>query len=162
MLMRKTRRKILRFGLVGVANTFMDYAILNLLVFSLNILTPVGLVGCNVLSFLGANVNSYFMNKRWTFEDRGHWSQKEYLVFLLCSLGGLAISCSVIFFLTHIQVYPQWSFFLSLNVAKLLATVASMTWNFCSYRVFVFKFYPSEAHAIKNVRHGRSALSVRT
>ncbi|MGE4545496.1 MAG: GtrA family protein [Pedobacter sp.] len=160
--MRRDREKIVRFGLVGVANTFVDYAILNLIVFFLSILNPVTLVICNVVSFLGANVNSYFMNKRWTFEDRGHWSKKEYLVFLLCSLGGLAINCSVIFFLSHTSINPQWSFFVNLNVAKLLATVASMVWNFCSYRAFVFKLYPSEAQSIVNACNDRSASSVRT
>ena len=160
--MLRNRSKILRFGLVGVVNTFVDYALLNLVVFFLSILNPVGLVACNVLSFLGANVNSYFMNKRWTFEDRGLWSKKEYLVFLFCSLGGLAINCSVIFFLSHASINPQWSFFVNLNVAKLLATVASMVWNFCSYRAFVFKFCSPEAETIENVRNGRSALSIRT
>ena len=162
MFMRRDRSKIFRFGLVGIANTFVDYALFNLVVFFLSILNPVGLVACNVLSFFGANVNSYFMNKRWTFEDRGHWSNKEYLVFLLCSLGGLAINCSVIFFLSHAYINSQWSFFVNLNVAKLLATVASMVWNFCSYRAFVFKPHPSQVQPIVNACNGRSASSVRT
>lgn len=155
------RSKIIKFGLVGVANTLMDYALLNVIVFSLNISNPVGLVVCNVASFLGANVNSYFMNKKWTFKDLGHGSKKEYLVFLLCSLGGLAINCSVIFFLSHTLVNPQWSFFVNLNVAKFLATVASMIWNFCSYRLFVFKIPPSEVQAIENVTNSRSVWSIR-
>jgi len=75
--------KSLKFGLVGMVNTLVDYTILNLLVFSLGVFAPAALVFCNVFSFLGANINSYVMNKRWTFEDRSGWSQNEYLVFLL-------------------------------------------------------------------------------
>lgn len=160
--MRRGGKKVLRFGLVGVVNTMVDYAMLNLIVLALNIFNPVSLVLCNIGSFLGANINSYLMNKRWTFEDRGHWSKREYFIFLLCSLGGLAINCSVIFFLSHTLVNPQWSFFVNLNVAKFLATVASMVWNFCSYRAFVFKSHSSQVQPIVNACNGRSASSVRT
>jgi putative flippase GtrA len=153
--------KLLRFGLVGVANTFVDYAILNLVVFALGVFTPAGLVVCNLFSFLGANVNSYVLNKRWTFEDRGHWSKREYLVFLICSLGGLGINCSVIYFLAHGFPNPEWSFFVNLNMAKLAATVASMAWNFFSYRVFVFKPGSFEGKPSEDTCPGRPAPLVR-
>ncbi|MGE4493137.1 MAG: GtrA family protein [Syntrophotalea sp.] len=133
-----TRRKLLRFGMVGIANTLVDYAILNLLVLALGIFSPVGLVLCNIAAFFGANLNSYVLNKRWTFEDRSHWSKKEYLLFLFCSLGGLGINCLVLYFLSS-GVFPEaFSFFVHLNLAKLSASVASMVWNFYAYKVFVF------------------------
>jgi len=89
-------------------------------------------------AFFGANLNSYVLNKRWTFEDRSHWSKKEYLLFLCCSLGGLGINCLVLYFLSS-GVFPEtFSFFMHLNLAKLSASVASMVWNFYAYKVFVF------------------------
>jgi putative flippase GtrA len=149
------RVKILRFGLVGVANTFVDYAILNVLVFVSGVVSPFGLVLCNFCSFLGANINSYVMNKRWTFEDRSQWSQREYLLFLLCSLGGLGINCGVIFVLSQHLFNPGVSFFVHFNLAKLVATIASMVWNFFSYKMFVFKRHETEGKTMVPACEGK-------
>lgn len=161
-MMRRDSKKILKFGLVGVGNTFLDYALFNTIVFVLSVFNPLGLVLCNVLSFLGANVNSYFLNKKWTFEDRGHWSKKEYLFFLFCSLGGLGINCSVIFFLSREFLNPNWSFFVNLNIAKLVATVAGMIWNFFSYRAFVFKHQSHDFILLKDSSNDSSASLIRS
>lgn len=153
--------KSLKFGLVGMVNTLVDYTILNLLVFSLGVFAPAALVFCNVFSFLGANINSYVMNKRWTFEDRSGWSQNEYLVFLLCSLGGLGINCGVIFLLSYGFFDPEASFFIHLNLSKLAATVASMIWNFLSYKAFVFNRRVTVETLPDVDRHERSAQVTR-
>jgi putative flippase GtrA len=153
--MHSGRIKILRFCLVGGANTFVDYAILNLLVFVSGITSPLGLVLCNVCSFLGANINSYVMNKKWTFEHRGQWSQREYLLFLLCSLGGMGINCGVIFVLSQGFFDLGFPFFIQFNLAKLVATIASMIWNFCSYKAFVFKTCEGEKTSLAHICKGR-------
>lgn len=155
------RIKVLRFCLVGGANTFVDYTILNLLVLVSGITSPLGLVLCNVCSFFGANINSYVMNKKWTFEDRSQWSQKEYLLFLLCSLGGMGINCGVIFILSQGFFDLGFSFLIHFNLAKLGATVASMVWNFYSYKMFVFKTRDVEKTCVAHTCHGSSAPPVR-
>ncbi|ABA88986.1 membrane protein, GtrA superfamily [Syntrophotalea carbinolica DSM 2380] len=153
--------KILRFGLVGIINTVVDCALLNIFVLVLRVFTPGGLVLCNVFSFLGANVNSYVMNKKWTFRHPEHASQKEYLVFLVCSLGGLGINSGMIFILSQDFFDLGLSFFLHLNLAKIAATVVSMLWNFFSYKLFVFKDVNVAKSVSATTCHRRSVTSIR-
>lgn len=155
---RGYRMKILRFGMVGLVNTLVDYAILNLSVWTFGVVSPGGVVVCNLFSFLGANVNSYVMNKKWTFEDRSRWSKKEYTLFLLCSLGGLGINCSLIYWLSEMFAGLGWSFFINLNLAKLLATMASMVWNYFSYRAFVFGSCPTVGNLPADACEGQGVV----
>lgn len=144
--------QISKFAIVGILNTLIDVVIVNILVLNLG-LDPVisNIVGVSV-----AVVNSYAMNKYWTFGDK----KKEHLaeqfgLFVLLSLVGLAINTVVFKFLLDLWVWPG-AFantlvgtlsldsvfseeFVTLNFAKAWAIGVSMFWNFISYRKWAFK-----------------------
>lgn len=67
-----------KFFLVGTLNTFIDLGVLNILI--LITATAAGLFYSifKTISFVGATINSYFWNKFWTFEKKGHLLQKNF------------------------------------------------------------------------------------
>lgn len=127
--------QFLRFGLVGVGNTLVDFAILNLLVALFD--SPAGfvLLGCNAVAFLGASVNSYLCNRRWTFARLHHASMEEFGCFLLIALVGLLINSSLLWLLTSGAPLSL----LHLNLSKGGATIASLGWNFIGYRLLFMR-----------------------
>lgn len=125
--------QIVRFGVVGVINTFVDFAILNLLYHVVG--WP--LLVSNTISVSVAIVNSFLWNRYWTFSTRrsGVWHQQA-LAFLLVSLTGLLINDAGIWLLNTI-----WggSSVLAINLQKAGASIISLVWNFIGYRLLAFR-----------------------
>jgi putative flippase GtrA len=130
--------RILKFCLVGALNTVVDYVLLNVLIVVFAVGSAFPLALCNVASFVGANLNSYLLNKKWTFENTQQRSLRQYLCFFLCSLGGMAVNCGMIYLLARLLDPHPMTFVAKANLAKSIATFASMAWNFYAYRTFVF------------------------
>lgn len=131
--------RIMRYGAVGVLNTLIDFAVLNLLMVLFGATRGVPLVLCNAAAFFVASLNSYFLNKNWTFAHKGRASLRQYLVFLALAVGGLAINSLVLYLVVAAFTRPAWlSPTLWVNVAKAFATAGSMTWNYLACRYVVF------------------------
>ena len=126
-------RKLWRFGVVGVFNTLIDFALFNLLVLLLSRPDGLALLACNATAFLAANLCSYFGNRSWTFAKSTPASLKEYAAYLAISLVGLLLNTLVLWLATGGVVESFWQ----LNLAKAGATVVSMGWNFLGYRVIL-------------------------
>ena len=101
----------IKFILVGILNTAIDFGALNLLILLTGITGGWAIVPLNTISFLCAATNSYFLNKFWTFKVRGG---------LVYPLFGLSPKIWV-------------------NLIKVLATAVSVTWNFVGSKFIVFK-----------------------
>jgi putative flippase GtrA len=131
--------KVVRFGVVGVFNTLIDFSVLNLLLALFGVTTGWPLVLCNAAAFLAASLNSYLLNKNWTFQQKGRATLRQYLVFLGLAAGGLIINSLVLYLLATGLTRPSWlSPVLWINVAKAAATVASLVWNYLACRYVVF------------------------
>ena len=63
-------KRFLKFSAVGVVNFLIDFSVLNLLSFATGINKGIFAALFSAVSFLIANLNSYFWNKKWTFKDR--------------------------------------------------------------------------------------------
>ncbi|OEU53549.1 MAG: hypothetical protein BA871_07090 [Desulfuromonadales bacterium C00003096] len=129
-----------RFAMVGVLNTLIDFGALNGLLWLNGY--PVGwqLFLYNALAFTLASGNSYLLNKRWTFNDVRPATLSQVGLFFLLTSFGLLINCTVVYLLT----FPGWaplavSTVVWINLSKVAATLASLIWNFCSYRWWVFR-----------------------
>jgi len=132
--------KLLRFGAVGVLNTLIDFSVLNLLIFALGVREGGGLVLCNVAAFLAASLNSYFLNRSWTFRQGGDATLRQYLYFLALTLGGVAVNSLVLYLLvTWIPRPAGVAPTLWINAAKAAATGVSMVWNYLVCRHIVFR-----------------------
>ena len=120
------RLEFLRFGLVGVVNTFIDFIVFVLLYR----LTDIDPLLCNGMAFLVAVSNSYLMNHHWTFRDSGiTLSFKSYLRFVALNTGGLLIGTLAILLLGE---------FMPLEFAKIIAAGLTLIWNYTCSKIFVF------------------------
>lgn len=141
-LFLKLVKQFSKFIIVGGINTGIDFLILNILIYITGITAGVELFILNCVSFSVAVVNSYFMNKHWTFQDKTKTQQEpiKFSQFLAVSVVGIIINGLI---LTSITSYIPPLFGLSAvlwtNIAKLMATGVSLIWNFIGYKFFVFK-----------------------
>jgi putative flippase GtrA len=131
----KNKTQKTRFIAVGGINTLLDFGILFLLK-SLGL--PV--VSANIVSTSVAFCFSFFANKKYTFKTDSTNVKREIVLFIIVTLFGLWVLQTI--------VIKATSYLLSgfdmpdsviLLVAKLCATIVSLTWNYTLYSRVVFK-----------------------
>jgi putative flippase GtrA len=118
--------------MVGALNTLVDFGTFNILAFALGI--PI--VVAYPISVAAGVANSFMWNKHWTFSAGASrtWS-REAVTFIAVSVGGMLVNY-VGFLVLHFLVGDDSQ--IVVNLEKLAASVASMTWNFLGYRYVVF------------------------
>lgn len=133
--------QFLRFAVVGILNTGIDFTILNILSYLTNVTDGARIIPLKGISFLFANVNSYFLNKRWTFKDKSEGQgAKQFSVYLTVSIIGALINIACVYLITtYVPPVFGMSDKLWLNAANLAATVLSLVWNFIGYKLIVFR-----------------------
>lgn len=127
LLRRLYQAPALRFALVGGVNTLIDIGIFAVLFFGYH--WP--LLAAHATGFTVAVMNSYLMNKAWSFRDRrgGRDAWRRAGLFYLVALGGLALSSAVI----SLAALVMHSL-----LAKFLAAGASFLWNYLLSKRVVF------------------------
>lgn len=129
--------QLAKFALVGVLNTVIDFGILNLLITFTGIQAGAGIIPLNICSFTIATINSYLWSKNWVFAGS---KSSKFLVFLVVSVSAIIINTLIVFALTTFISPPgSMSPTVWANVAKIIATVVSLVWNFLGYKLVVFK-----------------------
>lgn len=127
--LKKLVMQAVKFGLVGVLNTVIDYA-----VYSLFLLIPFFrryYVVAQVAGYASGLINSLGLNKRWTFAQRAPMTRMQLAAFLLVNLAALLVS-------TLVLVAAQEMLGLNLYLGKIVATVFSMAVNFVGNKLIVF------------------------
>lgn len=140
-----------RFVVVGIINTTTDFVLLNLLVS----FAGLPLYGANLISAFVAMCVSFILNKNFVFQKSAKADIREFFTFIgvtLLSIWG--VQTLIIFLLT--QQFPQPLFtiadavhstglaqsfsveFIVNNMTKIIATVASLIWNYLFYKYVVF------------------------
>ena len=145
--------QIAKFGVIGVANVLVDLGVLSLeiMLFSkyFNIKPEAALIGVisfyslyKSVSFIIANVNSYFWNKHWTFDQGGKkQTESEFVQFFAVSIVGFLINV----FVASIVFKIILGSLTSMNAGQLgllgaaAGTIAGLAWNFVGYKLWVFK-----------------------
>lgn len=135
-----------KFAAVGVINTVIDFAILNLLAHS------VGLprIPSNIVSASVAMVFSFFANRSVVFDSKEADHKRQMLMFVIVTVSSVyLLQNAVIYVLADLWTWPlhtahDWLGLLDrevfvTNSAKLVATGASLVWNFLFYDRLVFK-----------------------
>lgn len=133
--------QIVKFSLVGVVNTLVDLAVLNLLVYLTKITEGPWIAVFNLISFTAAVINSYLMNKYWTFQKkRTDQVTLEASKFVIVSIIGAGISSGILYFwTTYLEPILGFSAEIWVNVGKILAIIVVMVWNFLGYKFWAFK-----------------------
>ncbi len=133
--------QIVRFGVVGANNTIVDLGILNLLIF----FTHTGQRGAmfalfKTVAFVCAVVNSYFMNRSWTFNRVATKNPMlEGSQFLFVSVLGAVVNVGSSWYVaTYTRPFsgiePKWW----PSLAALVGTAFSLAFNFLGYKFWVF------------------------
>jgi len=125
----------IRFVIVGGANTALDFLVLFLFV---NL--GVDKIVANYISTSVALIFSFFANKSFTFKNTDKNAKKQFLLFLVVTLAGLWVLQPIIIWATSPILAPYITNEAALLfVTKLIATVASLIWNYLLYSRLVFK-----------------------
>jgi len=130
------KRQIIKFSITGLLNTIIDFSALNFLVqiFAWSV------IPANTVSFSLAVINSYFLNKYWTFKDKHPVHIKQFSIFVGVSLIGLGLSNLLIY--TGLQIFQAYDFGLAFawhyNIAKAVSALIVLIWNFLASKFWVF------------------------
>ena len=123
--MKKLIEQILKFGVVGIIATVIDFGVLYILSQPLG-MDPVLSAG---ISFCVSLVFNYVASMRYVFTHREDMSRsREFVIFLVLSLIGLAINEAIM--AAGVAVLGNSA--LAVMGTKVLATAIVMVWNFVS------------------------------
>ncbi|KZE82707.1 sugar translocase [Paenibacillus jamilae] len=119
---------MIRFGIVGLVNTGVDYIIFMLLAWA-----GVPVVVAQIISYSCGTANSYILNSRWTFskQQANNTNKGQLLKFTVINLIVLGIT-SLLLQVLHTETE------LPLALSKLIATAAGMIINYIGSRYWVF------------------------
>ena len=126
----------LRFTIVGSINTVIDFSILFTLTMFLNIPKELANFISTFISFLF----SFFANKKYTFKSTSKNLKRQFLLFTIVTLFGLwVIQTIIITAITPVFTNLGINKPAALLISKLIATAASLIWNYTLYSKVVFK-----------------------
>lgn len=115
-----------RFAAVGGINTCIDFIVYTLLsVLSVNYLLA------QYISYICGLLNSYFMNRTWTFNRKEKANWQEFVRFACVNGSTLVVT---IFFLQLFYAENHWS----LAASKFAVTIIGVFINFIGTKLFVF------------------------
>ncbi len=136
--MRALLLRLVRFGAVGVVAFLVDSGSLWLGRHFLGL----GLYSGRLLSFLCAASVAWYLNRRFTFADRGGGSDRhrhrQWVLYLAASLAGAGANVGTYAIL--VGAVPQVAAWPTLGVAA--GSVAGMLVNFVAYSRIVFRHGP--------------------
>lgn len=127
-------KQVVKFGIVGASNIFVDVLVYWLL-------TRFGglyYIAAATISFLTANIWSYFWNRRWTFHDRNRAIIRQYFKFLAANIIAILLNLLLLF------VFVDFFNFNDL-ISKIIASIVVGLVNFIINKIWAFGETPAKA-----------------
>jgi putative flippase GtrA len=119
--------EMIRFGIVGIANTIVGYGIyligLRVFVWAYPIAMGIGTI-CGI-------INSYFLNKIFTFRSKNKYSIKEIAKFVLVYVVQYVFNISVIFALNHYAGISE-------SMAGFFGILSGTVISYCGHKFWTF------------------------
>ena len=129
--MKKLIIQLIKFGIVGVIVTLIDLAVLMLLKEFMHIDVLVS----SAVAFSVSVIANYILSMLFVFKSRGNSKVKEFLVFVILSIGGLLLNQFIMWLGTEIMTaYYLW--------VKAFALVFVPIYNFITRKIFLEKKAP--------------------
>lgn len=150
VLSLNTLRQLLRFGLVGCLNTLIDLLALNCLLWLWSTQSTAMLLLANSLAYALGAVNSFILNRYWTFQYTARTSTREVSRFVLTTLAGIACNDLILGGLNNILQTTHLSTTFWMNISKLLAIGGTVLISYLSMRLWIFVHYPQPARALSD------------
>lgn len=127
--------RLAKYGLVGVLNTGVDFAVFCALVYAAGVAS----VWAQVASYGIALANSYVLNRKWTFQARGERQLGDIVRFVAVNAASFGLSTAALLGLEQAGM--------ELAVAKGCSVVVAMIANYAGYRLWVFRPQPGGERA---------------
>ncbi len=121
-------KRLLKFGVTGVANTLVDVGVYSLLSVALGVNVFFG----QCCGYAAGMLNSYLINRKWTFQTSHRFFSLQLVRFIITNLAVLAVS------LLLLKVSMDF-FGMGKLVAKLATTCITLVLNFIISRLWVFR-----------------------
>ncbi len=134
----KNKKAILQFGkflVVGAINFLVDFGIFKLLTVVFGMLT----VPANVISYTAGVLNSFLLNRYWTFKIQHKFASVHFVKFVFVNLVSLGVNILAVWVLIDLYQFNDGLFGVQNLYAKLIATVFSFTVNFAGNKLLVFR-----------------------
>ena len=119
--------KFIKFGLVGVLNTLINWIIFAVLNF-----VGVYYIVANVIAYAIATANSYIWNSKWVFKYNGKDKKETTIKFVILNLIGLALNTAILYFLVDVLLFNKL-------IGLVITTVIVMVINYIVNKIWVFK-----------------------
>ena len=125
----------LRFGIVGIINTGLDFGILFFLTLLFNLPRELANTISTTISFLF----SFVANKKYTFKSTSKDLKHQFILFAVVTLFGLwVVQNGIISVATPLFMNIISNEAMSLFASKIIATFASLIWNYILYVKIIF------------------------
>ncbi len=121
--------QFIKFNLVGVINTLVDFLVFTLLTAALH----VNYLPAKVVSYSCGLINSYAFNSRWTFRAENRRTKKQKALFVLVNLVALCVSLGAMWVLKN-KLGVESDF-----LCNVVATPLSLVVNFVGNKLIVFR-----------------------
>lgn len=124
--MQKLLAQIMKFGVVGVIATVIDFGIMNLLHYGLGL----NILIANTSGFIVSLIFNYLASMKYVFAHKEGMSRREFIIFVVLSVIGLALNDGIVLTLNA-------GLGLEANIAKICATALVMVYNFVTRKIFL-------------------------
>ena len=125
----------LRFGIVGIINTGLDFGILFFLTLLFNLPRELANTISTTISFLF----SFVANKKYTFKSTSKNLKRQFILFAVVTLFGLwVVQNGIISVATPLFMNIISNEAIALFASKIIATFASLIWNYILYVKIIF------------------------
>jgi putative flippase GtrA len=140
------QKRFIRFAVVGVSGTIIDFSIFNLL----TVLVGLPVIPSSVASFLIAVINNFIWNRQWTYpESKEKPLADQLLKFSIVSVLGLLIRTPLFaliegpLILLVIKLFNQQLLIkpeiIGHNLALAMVIVVVLFWNYFINRIWTYK-----------------------
>lgn len=141
---KKERTRFIKFGIVGIIGSVIDFGVFNLLTILANCSSTVS----NIVSFTLAVINNFILNRYWTYPDSKETPfMRQMVQFSIVSGLGLAIRVPLFKLMENLliplaaRLIPNvlTPTIIGHNAALAFVIGVVMLWNFFANRFWTFK-----------------------
>jgi putative flippase GtrA len=121
--------QFIKFAVVGVLNSAIQYLVF-LFLYSL---TGTQYLLASIIGYVAGMINSYILNRRWTFGSRNQKLLTELSRFVAVNLISLGVNLGLLFLLVSTGVMvPQWAQIFAIIGSTLVNFVLNKVWTFAA------------------------------
>lgn len=129
----RSKKQIIKFGIVGAVTVIIDLGIYNLL-----IRQGLNIYWSRTISIIIAVTVGYFWHRLWTFRSKNPQMHREFMKFCIISATGLGLNLLIMRILYPVTDFIK-SDYLHNNIIALIAIGIVFFWNYFMQKNWTFK-----------------------